>query len=406
LGQEQDMSVETYLLNTVAMSKTQVEKLKVNHPKIFQLSTSSNVKPVIDFLYTLCRDKSHKTVQRVLVSNPNILGLDVASNLQPKIYFLQERCGIGNEDIELVLNKSPGILGYSLREKYEPTIQFLECILRSTKADAIDRVQQQKLLSDLSNQQSMNFTLKPMLKQCLLRHPQLLSLSLENLRTKTLYFDAIDYLSTFCKGGSGVVLNEPSLVSQIASTMPSVLSLSLYQNIIPTVSTLANTWGASEVTRIAHDFIMGIQNISQIKRIDSSVDVSQMLGEYPGVLTLALQGNIQPTLTFYNQTKYIHIDAKGHGTNSKLRPRYIATSLVNCLLPRWNYYISTVRPNINDSERPPIHILAGSSDAKFCEKLGFDLDDYTQYKDLSLPAFKFKSQFDTWLKTGKPIDAF
>jgi len=422
LGHDDDqdaMSVEAFLLNYLGVSTSQVDKLKDNHPKVFQLSMTNNVKPVIDFLQSLCHagedHPSDKMIQRIITNNPNILSLDVTFNLKPKILFLQDRCGMDDNDIKRVLGKSPGILGLSLKDKYEPMIQFLEYIFTSTRADAIHHVKEHDFRNVTNLAKS---SLKSQLRQCLLRHPQLLALSIENLKTKTLYFDTIDYLSS-----SGIQMtslsndhqekivqqikfNEPSLMSRIASTIPSVLSLSLQQNIIPTVSTLAHAWGSPDISRLAEQLaLVGIKNITVTHTISaSSLDLSQMLGEFTGVLSLSLENNIYPTLKFYNQTQYIHLDHKGHGKNPKLRARYIASSLVNCLLPRWNYYLSVPATVRGKSHRPPIHVLAGFSDAAFCKKMGFDLDDYIHYKTLSLPAFKFKSQFDNWLETGRPIE--
>jgi len=51
-----------------------------------------------------------------------------------------------------------------------------------------------------------------------------------------------------------------------------------------------------------------------------------------------------------------------------------------------------------------LHTLVGATDAAFCELMGIDVDRYWQYKTESIPRLKFSSQFDTWLKTGRPID--
>jgi hypothetical protein len=109
-----------------------------------------------------------------------------------------------------------------------------------------------------------------------------------------------------------------------------------------------------------------------------------------------------PKLKFYNETGYIYLDKNGIGQNTKLRSRYIATSLFNCLLPRWDYFKRT--SSIKHVQPLPLHILAGTSDEKFVQKMGFDLRDYLRYKALSLPALKFRSQFDLWMETGIPID--
>eukprot|EP00985_Skeletonema_marinoi_P013416 scaffold6637_cov265-Skeletonema_marinoi.AAC.1 len=52
--------------------------------------------------------------------------------------------------------------------------------------------------------------------------------------------------------------------------------------------------------------------------------------------------NIQQTLSFYNMTGYIDLPNKEGMTTENagnVRSRYIATSLYNRLLPRWNFLL-------------------------------------------------------------------
>ena len=53
---------------------------------------------------------------------------------------------------------------------------------------------------------------------------------------------------------------------------------------------------------------------------------------------------------------------------------------------------------------PSLHILAVASDKKYCEYLKVETKEYTAFKVDTIPRLKFSSQFDTWLKTGIPID--
>ena len=105
-----------------------------------------------------------------------------------------------------------------------------------------------------------------------------------------------------------------------------------------------------------------------------------------------------------------------------LPPRYIATSLYNRLLPRWNYHLiqsqgkdddsvdlsrSAIDERKNDlsfATKPPLHLLAGATDELFCKRMKYDYDTYIKFKKEAIPKLKFSSQFDTWIKTGLPID--
>jgi hypothetical protein len=53
---------------------------------------------------------------------------------------------------------------------------------------------------------------------------------------------------------------------------------------------------------------------------------------------------------------------------------------------------------------PPLHLLAGATDEVFCRQLNLSLSEYTAFKEEAIPRLKFNSQFDRWLKTGRPID--
>ena len=48
-------------------------------------------------------------------------------------------------------------------------------------------------------------------------------------------------------------------------------------------------------------------------------------------------------------------------------------------------------------------LLVLANDLKFCDWLGLDSADYIEFKETAIPRLKFSSQFDTWVKTGRPI---
>jgi len=281
-----------------------------------------------------------------------------------------------------------------------------------------------------------------LLKKCLLSHPQLLLLSMENLHSKVDYFNTIPLppqLPTSSSSNTTTTkpktnyLNDdkspPSLAARIAISAPSVYSLSLADNILPTVECLYKAW------------CCGGDGNSEDGTSTFSLPFGVPLAEYPTVLTLSLEGNIIPTLQFYNQTGYITLDGEGRikggsGRVSYLPGRYIAASLFNRLLPRWNYCSSLnsddsssrdggqvtngtwmdsiawhtpntvgVMPIKNNRVRaPPLYLLAGATDEEFCQKMGFDTSSYLAYKNEAAPTLKFNTQFGVWLKTGRQID--
>jgi len=209
-------------------------------------------------------------------------------------------------------------------------------------------------------------------------------------------------------------------------------------DIIPKVEFLAGLWGVkSPPSYILHDDDTSndaMQKIMSSEDYDfsSSSILSPMLREAPNLLTLSLEGNIRPTVYFYNRTGYVQVDenwrlmrfASDVKPAPLLRGRYLATSLFNRLLPRWHYAMSILSTSsyasqtLNESggdeqetQTPPssivdipIHVLALKTDEAFCEFLGVDAHAYGEFKRESIPRLKFSSQFDTWLKTGRPIE--
>jgi len=286
------------------------------------------------------------------------------------------------------------ILGLSLKDKLEPTIDLLEKVLVST----IDEVIQQRLTgstlppySCVSKKSGSKINGRERLRKCISRHPQILALSYENLRTKIDYFNELEYASYQTLGNNTKESNEKrvpiSLSARIGITVPSVYSLSLMDNILPTVEYLGALWG-SRVPHIVKNLLVGkSDHVSD----EASCCFSQLIGEYPAVLTLSLEGNIIPTLGFYNRTGYIDLDDSANGKNTHLRGRYIATSLFNRLLPRYSY-CDEVNTALCREGGPPLHLLAGANDSEFCEQMGFSLDHFVSYKLKMTSALKFRSQ--------------
>lgn len=117
-------------------------------------------------------------------------------------------------------------------------------------------------------------------------------------------------------------------------------------------------------------------------------------------MPFSLLGNLQPTMNFFNRTGYTSLDdswklAEG---GKRIRGRYIASSLFHRLLPRWHYCVNHELPP------PPLHVIVTASDVAFCQQLSLDVDDFLMFRNKAVPRLKFSSQFDTWLKTGRPID--
>jgi len=190
---------------------------------------------------------------------------------------------------------------------------------------------------------------------------------------------------------------------------------------------VSNTRVQEEKTNNAKTNISSATTAEDISASKNHVSLSSLLCEYPTILTLSLVDNIQPTIEFYNRTGYVHLDENGNRkkhseresseNGSKrnqpmaiVRARYIASSLYNCLLPRW-YYLTERHNSKNETSLkddaltlPPLHILALSNDNTFCKSLQINNNEYARYKVKVIPRLKFSTQFENWIKTGRPID--
>ena len=370
-------SVEHFFQNELGLSRKDIQTLKQNHPTIFAIPVETKIRPLIQYLSTLLssrkkNDKYKNTMKKIIKNSPRILSLNVDTNLQPKVDFLATHCGLTS--MSDLLQSCPGVLGLSLEQNLKPTVTYLQQILKRDPNTEDVRTE---------------------LQTCLTRHPQLLALSIPNIESKISYFDSID------KDERSL----PLLSARVLKSAPSTFSLSLSENIQPKVERLAHLWGIST----KRTEILGKESkryVAFSNESNKTISLSKRISEYPVILTLSLEGNIDPTLSFYNRTGYIELsdqttDNMTRVRNSNLRGRHIASSLYNRLLPRWNY-CSQQKPN---EDCIPLHLLASASDHDFCNQLGLDLDHYQMYKAEFGPKLKFSSQFDTWLKTGRPIDS-
>lgn len=365
-----DNPIEPFLLRELQLSKNDVQKLQQTAPFFFQIPLAK-IKSVSTYLMDLLQDGDYssddavKVIAKVVLAHPHLFHLSVDANLQPRIDFLVKTCNLSSKNVAALIKSSSGILGLSVEDNFKPTLYYLLQVLDSN-TDAGHHA----------------------LNKCVLSHPPILALSQRNMEQKVKFFDAID------PGGDG-----GSLAARIAMRSPVVYSLSLKDNILPTIEFLAKVWGA-RVPRVSwktQDLVVVEPEPHGCR--DTTLGI--LLREYPGILTLSLEGNLQPTFNFYNKTGYTELDGDWNLVEGKVkvRGRYIGASLFHRLLPRWHYWMDQ-----NSSVKPPLHIIAGSTDANFCKLLGYDLEMYQEFKEESAPRLKFSSQFDTWLKTGRAID--
>eukprot|EP00429_Kryptoperidinium_foliaceum_P009791 CAMPEP_0176005088 /NCGR_PEP_ID=MMETSP0120_2-20121206/2026_1 /TAXON_ID=160619 /ORGANISM="Kryptoperidinium foliaceum, Strain CCMP 1326" /LENGTH=572 /DNA_ID=CAMNT_0017337785 /DNA_START=145 /DNA_END=1863 /DNA_ORIENTATION=+ len=377
---EADSEIVRILTDVGGLSLKATQQLKKTSPFVFALP-SQKVLSVCEYVLHLLEsgevpqasgnspNRQRKILSRILVNHPALLNLSVEKNLEPRVQFIQSTCKMNTTDVAKMVQSSSGnVLALSVDDNLKPTLELLGEILPGDSSESM--------------------------RKMLLSHPQILSLSMSNIQAKVDFFNGID--GRYSSSLAHYLAPESSelLASRILARCPAVYSLSLKDNILPKVDFLARIWG-----------------IDSLGFDDDPTQLSLLLKEFPNLLTMSLEGNIQPTLNFYNRTGYTSLseDWQLLPGATRIPGRYIAASLYNRLLPRWHFCLTTKHTTIDESgERPyknapSLHLLVLSNDARFCDSLGLDPSEYSSFKDSAIPRLKFSSQFDTWLKTGRPI---
>lgn len=276
-----DTAVEEYLLE-LGVSASGIAKLKKSQPTLFQVSLKQKVKPVVQYLSNLLgymsTTSSKNRIVRLITNHPMLLHLDVESNLEPKARFVQTFCGMTDKELAVVMSSTPGILGLSLESNIKPTLQFLlDALTPTTKGDVSE-----SLANKIDNKET-----RAMLRRSILKHPQILGLSLDNLRAKMSYFDQID-----CCGTKSTTTKQKkkdgTLASKILLSAPSAYSLSL-SNIAEKIDYLAAVWSCDAPNSSANKDHL----YEELKPQNETVYLSDSLRIYPQVLTLSMEGNIK-----------------------------------------------------------------------------------------------------------------
>ena len=359
--------VSIFLQCHLGMSESNICKLKKSAPRIFQIRVSNLLETTLylsDLLNAgdaaIAQDERQqkRVLCKIILSHPNLLQLSVDRNLKPRIEYLRQRCRLEDKDVKsLIKSSSAGILGLSVEDNLAAKLDIIEECLANPSLS----------------------------RQCILRHPQILGLSLENIKAKLAYFSSID----------------KALPGRLLARSPAVFSLRLEDNIVPKIAFLAGVWG------------LGKESSAEAFYDEK---LGSLLAEYPTVLTLSLESNLRPTVDFFNRTGYTHLDEewclKDSEKAGQLRGRYLAASLYKRLLPRWHFAQSMYEQEDEKAQESgessvPLHLLAGVSDKVFCEALGESAErDYKVFLAETYPRLKFSSQFATWLKSGTPIEVY
>ena len=210
-----------------------------------------------------------------------------------------------------------------------------------------------------------------LLRKCIWRKcPQILALSIDSLASKVEYYNSLGSNTT------GV-----PLASRIAFRHVNVLNMHVADNVVPKLEFLSKVWGVS--------FPSTGETTDPYRDEDDHALLSHLVGDYPDVLALSLEKNLQPTMEFYNQTGYMELgdDWTLQKGGRAIPGNHIVGSLSNRLLPRWHY----VHQQLGEGKegeaqahsldiKPSLSALNRATDRSFCEMFGFDVQDYTKFR--------------------------
>lgn len=452
-----NQSVEHFLEDELKMPELSFNQLKERHPFIFHIPLDRTIRPVVSLLACLLAEKDyyysakqqHKIIRsmddaikrkvvRIISSYPTLLSLSLEGNLYPTVDFLRRSCFMDKSNLATMVRNCPNVLGLSVEDNLSLTLDFLvNSIGLYTQSD---------------------------IHRCIGRHPQILCLSLENLHSKIVFFQSLDCgndtdnseherLSQKLKPlnskkspatNTSSSASASSLPYRIAINAPSAYSLSLRDNIIPKLATLAKAWNVVQPRSSLERFVKKMQEYDVTATMKPSAlsrqaraTLAKKVKDYPAILTFSHNSKIIPTLQFLNRTGYLCLDTDGFlvserggkglknyagTTNHQVIPgRYLAASLYTRLLPRWHYvqlqkqYLLNANATNFTGEHgneiqskilvhTPLHILALSTDMQFCSYFNFSETSFFMYKQDAIPKLKFTTQFENWIRTGAPID--
>jgi hypothetical protein len=190
--------VEVFLKQELDLTPSSLKKLKETLPVLFQTKVYKLLSVIHFFRCYLSETLSHEdasaSIAKLLVIHPQIFLLSVEKGLEPKIQLLKERCDFASGDIaNLIQSSSAGaILGLSVQENLKPKLDFLS-----------ERLAPEQLRKTVKS------------------HPQLLGLSLANIREKLSFFDGMEQHKP---GNVTISRVRSSLASRILLRAPSVFS--------------------------------------------------------------------------------------------------------------------------------------------------------------------------------------
>jgi len=381
----------TYLLDQINMKAKQLRKMIQVHPLLMEtvfLDDQENIQSTVEILQSEL-DMSIQDIQKLesLSSLPAILNyprsdlrkrilvykLDLklntlqlktlvfkdarilrtdSDNVRRILQVLQEELNINNVDVQVMLQKEILLCTYRAEENIRPTILYLKqneigkCLgmvhkgktisSRSTSStrsrlDALQQQQQQELIQDR-------------LKSLIMRHPKILSSSVEKNLIPTVQF-FLQYVGMtelefgrllYRRGGSMLEANIERSLKRKIDFFRHELELQVHHN---SEHVLHNE---SYVTELLTPIpIPPVDEMASLTCIQKKRLLAQMLASNPDILTLSIESNLTPKFEYFTQTigftraQLCHILLK--------RPQIVALSLERNIFAKMDVFMSPRR---------------------------------------------------------------
>ncbi|KAL3943957.1 MAG: hypothetical protein SGBAC_001991 [Bacillariaceae sp.] len=245
----------SFFFNTMGYTKKECRDILLKLPGVLTSSVETGLTPRFQFLRKEIGIPT-SDIRKIVKKNPRVLTMSVVDNLQPKlIFYFIMILHMQPDEVRTLLLSYPQILNYNLENHVQPvTRQFLSfdfsayefsrMLLRFPRLMTYSVAKIKRAVGYLRFALGLEAS---DVRRVLHQAPQVVSLTIENLQQK------VDYLTEVAE--PEVRAGDPSSIRAIRKLivgMPSLLHLSIENNLKPKVEFLHAELGPEELARAIH----------------------------------------------------------------------------------------------------------------------------------------------------------
>lgn len=307
-----------FFQTTMGYSLSECRKLLIKDPRLLTCGVKSGLLPRLNFLHKEL-DIPLGDVRTIAMKNPRILRMSVEQNLTPKcIFYFIMTLQLPNKDVAKILLKYPQILDYNLEDHILPihhyllslefsTYEFSRILLRYPRLITYSLMRMKRRIGYLRYELSLEANaIRRILYQC----PQIVSLGQENLEATVEFLLQVVSPGSSLRGGedeessTANSISAPedcgsedlididdkdalAIVQILVTGLPTLLALSIENNLSPKVDYLRGRLGQEELSNamLRMPALLGYSLEKRIRpRMEKLVDVKLP----PGKITVAI----------------------------------------------------------------------------------------------------------------------